>query len=567
MKRQPLSSPMLVATLLALGLTVAPVALTPAIACPTSSSLAPAGSSIPLFDNLGTYQRPISTPSAQAQQYFNQGMILAYGFNHAEAARSFQAGIRSDENCAMCYWGLAYVLGPNINAPMALTAVPTAWEAIQQAQAHQANATPLERALIDAQAARYTPDGTGGDRAALDRAYATAMAAVYQQYPDDPDVATLYAEALMNTMPWDYWDENGHAKPETTVLLTTLEAAIAQHPDHIGALHLYIHAVEKEQPERAEAAADALLNLAPGAGHLVHMPSHIYIRIGRYHDAVTANQRAVAADDARPHEPSLYTLGYMPHNHHFEWFGAMMTGQLAIALDAAHHTAQVDAAMLQDPDFGGSLQHYTTMPLFTLVRFAQWDAVLATPAPAADLKYPTGIWHYAQGMALAAQGHPAPAKAHLDAMQALVADAELQAMTIWGFNTPSQVLDIAAAVLAGEIALADHNFDGAIAALQQATALESQLVYTEPPDWYASTQNLLGQGLLRAGRYADAEAAFRADLATYPENGWSLFGLAQSLRAQGKTAEAEAVQVRFEQAWQYADEAVTAGLSATMPAP
>lgn len=551
-----------VATLLALSLSVTPALIAPANACNTRSPLANAGQAIPLFDNLGDHSYPISTRSPRTQQYFNQGLILAYGFNHAEAARSFQEGIRRDATCAMCHWGLAYVLGPNINAPMELEAVPTAWEAIQQAQALSAHASPKEQALIQALAARYSPDPEA-DRDALNRAYAEAMGRVHQQYPNDADIATLYAEALMDTMPWDYWDENGNARPETEIILSTLESVIEQQPQHIGALHLYIHAVEKERPELAEAAADALGALVPGAGHLVHMPSHIYIRIGRYHDAVVANQQAVAADDAYmhgPHVPSLYTVAYTLHNHHFAWFGALMTGQSEIALDAAHHTAHVDEAMMRQPDYAGSLQHYYSVPLYTLVRFERWDEIQATPAPAADLKYPTGIWHYAQGMALAAQGKPTEAQAHLSAMNALVADPEVIEQTIWGFNSSSQVLALAATVLSGEIALAEGDYDRAIEQLQAAVDLENQLVYTEPPDWYSPSQNLLGQGLLKVGRYSEAEAAFRADLDAYPENGWSLHGLAQSLRAQGRMAEAAAVQARFEKAWQYADSPLAAAL-------
>ncbi|MEM9004905.1 MAG: tetratricopeptide repeat protein [Cyanobacteria bacterium P01_F01_bin.86] len=543
----------IVATVLVMGLSLSP--LPPSLIPPTwgTSALASTATDAPLFDNLGDYHYPIATQSEAAQQYFDQGMTLAYGFNHAEAARSFQAGIEQDATCAMCYWGLAYVLGPNINAPMDLEAVPTAWEAIQQALPLRSN--PKEQALIQALATRYSPDPEA-DRGELDQAFATAMGTVYQQYPDDPDIGTLYAGALMDTMPWDYWDEAGNPKPETEIILTTLESVIEQNPQHIGALHLYIHAVEKERPELAETAADTLGSRVPGSGHLVHMPSHIYVRIGRYHDAVVANQAAIAADDAYlqgSHVPSIYTLAYMPHNHHFEWFGALMTGQSAIALEAANHTAQIDASMIHHPDFAGALQHYYSMPLYTLVRFERWDDILATPAPDAALKYPTGIWHYAQGMALAAQDQVTVARQHLAAMATLVADPELMETTIWGFNSTSQVLNIAASVLAGEIALADGDYDGAIAHLQQAVDLESQLVYTEPPDWYSPTQNLLGRCLLKAGRYVEAEAAFRADLDAYPENGWSLYGLAQSLQAQGKTVAASEMESRFENAWQYAD--------------
>jgi tetratricopeptide (TPR) repeat protein len=507
------------------------------------------------MSELGGFHYPISTRSEQAQQRFDQGWVLAYGFNHAEAARSFQAASEADPDCAMCYFGLAYVLGPNINAPMPIEAAETAWETVQHAIAAAAAATPKERALINALAARYSAD-PAADRAPLDRAYANALKAVHQQYPEDLEIATLYAEALMDISPWDYWDEAGNPRPDTLEILQTLEAVLEKNPHQIGALHLYIHAVEKERPELAEAAADRLGPLVPEAGHLVHMPSHIYIRVGRYHDAVVANQDAIAADQAylatNP-EPSLYTVAYMPHNHHFAWFGAMMTGQRAVAMAAAEQTANVEGDFWQMPGLEGSLQHYYSVPLYTQVRFSQWDEILRTPAPAAELKYPTGVWHYAQGMALAAKNRPLLAQRHLRSLQALIADPEMEEMKIWGFNSTRLVLSIAEAVLAGEIAVAQGNYSQAVGYLQTAVDLESELTYTEPPDWYAPTRNLLGQALLAAGRYANAERAFRADLAQYPDNGWSLYGLAKSLRAQNKLPEAEAVEAQFKAAWQFAD--------------
>lgn len=510
---------------------------------------------VPLFDNLGTHHYPISTAVALAQRYFDQGLILAYGFNHAEAARAFEAAIAADASCAMCYFGLAYVLGPNINAPMQPEAVTSAWQAVQQAIALSPQASAKEQALIQALGQRYTAD-PGADRAVLNQAYADAIAQVHRQYPDDLEIATLYAEAMMDTMPWDYWEASGQPKPVTSTLLSTLEAVLAANPNHIGALHLYIHAVERERPELAEDEADRLLTLVPGSGHLVHMPSHIYVRVGRYHDAVTANQAAIAADQHYLQgggAGDLYALAYLPHNHHFAWFGALMSGQYRVAAAAAAKTAQVDPALMRSPELAGSLQHYLCAPLYTQVRFSRWQEILATPAPAADLKYPTGVWHYSQGMALAATGQGQAAAAHLRALQALAADPELATVLIWGFNSTGQVLELAAAVLAGEVAAAQGQYRQAAAYLQQAVSLEDRLMYTEPPDWYAPTRNLLGQLLLRAGRYGAAEAAFRADLARYPENGWSLHGLAQSLRGQRQGAAAQVVQVRFETAWQYAD--------------
>jgi tetratricopeptide (TPR) repeat protein len=536
------------------GLLLSSLLLTAPALTLRAAAQGPAAQPVPLLDDLGSHHYPISTTVALAQRYFDQGLILAYGFNHAEAARAFEAAIAADASCAMCYFGLAYVLGPNINAPMAPEAVTPAWQALQQAIALSPQIPAKEQALIQALERRYAAD-PNVDRAALNWAYADAIAQVHQQYPDDLEIATLYAEAIMDTMPWDYWEASGQPKPATSTLLSLLERVLAINPNHIGALHLYIHAVERERPELAEDEADRLLALVPGAGHLVHMPSHIYVRVGRYHDAVLANQAAIAADQRylQAGDGSLYALAYPPHNYHFAWFGALMSGQYQVAAAAAARTAQVDPALMRRPDLAGSLQHYLCAPLYTQVRFSRWQEILATPAPAADLKYPTGVWHYSQGMALAATGQSRAAVDHLRALQALAADPELATVLIWGFNSTGQVLELAAAVLAGEVAAAQGQYSQAVAYLQRAVILEDQLRYTEPPDWYAPTRNLLGQVLLRAGRYSAAEAAFRADLAHYPENGWSLHGLAQSLRGQRQGAAAQVVQVRFETAWRYAD--------------
>ena len=512
----------------------------------------------PLFNNLGDYTFPISTDNPTAQRYFNQGMTLAYGFNHTEAFRSFEAAAQLDDNCAMCYWGMAYVLGPNINAAMEAGDVPTAYQAIQGAIARRSHASRWEQAYIKALAKRYTADPES-DRAPLDAAYAEAMGAVVRRYPDDLDAATLYAEALMDTMPWDYWTEDGAARPETTVVLETLESVMARNPDHIGALHLYIHAVEKERPELAIAAADRLRDLVPGAGHLVHMPSHIYIRVGRYHDAVVANLKAVAADESyvtQCHAQGLYPVAYMPHNHHFLWFAAMFAGQRDIALDAAHHTAKgVDPQLMREPGYG-TLQHFAVIPMYTLVKFAAWDKILAQPAPDADLAYPTAVWHYARGMAFAAKGQVAEAQQELGALNAIVNSSALDGVTIWDINTTGDLMEIAVEMLSGEIAVAQGDLDGAIAHLRRGVEHEDSLNYDEPSPWYSPVRQSLGKVLLQANRPAEAEATFRGDLAIYPDNGWSLHGLSRALEAQGKTEAAQATQDRFEVVWQYADVAL-----------
>ncbi|ACK70756.1 Tetratricopeptide domain protein [Gloeothece citriformis PCC 7424] len=514
----------------------------------------------PLFDNLGNYHHPISTDSSLAQRYFDQGLTLAYGFNHAESARSFQQATQLDPNCAMCYWGIALVQGPNINAPMADESVSQAWDALKKAIALSNQAPDPEKAYIQALAKRYTSDPLK-DRSALDLDYANAMREVAQKYPDDLDAATLFADALMTTMPWNYWQENGEPKPETVELLATLESVLKRNPNHAGANHLYIHAVEKEHPELAIPAADRLQNLVPASGHLVHMPSHIYIRVGRYHDSVVANQEAIKADQdylQYPHPESIYTAAYMPHNQHFLWFGALMTGQSKIAMEAAQNTAKVDPQQMRQPDFAGVLQHYSVIPLYTLIRFSQWDDILATPAPDRDLLYPTGVWHYSQGMAFAAKGNLKQANQQLQYLEAIAKDPALETLKIWAFNSTGDILKIASNVLAGEIAATQGNHDQAIAYLETAVNLENKLVYTEPPDWYSPTRYLLAVQLLAANRPQEAEEAFRADLKIYPENGWSLYGLQESLRAQGKTQEAQTINKRFQEAWKYADINLTA---------
>ena len=504
-------------------------------------------SAAPLLDNLGSHHHRISTRSSLAQRYFDQGLTLAYAFNHAEAARSFNAAAKLDSDCAMCYWGLAYVLGPNINAAMEDEAVPQAWEAMQQAIALSPQATVPERAYIQALAKRYSPAPVG-DRASLDLAYANAMGDVAQRYPNDLDAATLFAEALMDTMPWDYWHEDGEPKPETVELLATLESVLQQNPHHAGANHLYIHAVEEQRPELGIAAADRLGNLVPGAGHLVHMPSHIYIRVGRYHDAVVANQKSIEADQdyvTQCHAQGLYPVAYMPHNQHFLWYAATMAGQKEVALEAAKHTAMMaDRELMREPGYG-TLQHYYSMPLYTWVKFGMWEEVLAQPSPEADLLYPTGVWHYARGMARAATGQLQEAQQELEKVKAITRNPQLESVTIWDINTTAHLLQIASEVLAGEIAAQQGDYEQAIAHLQTAVDLEDSLNYDEPAPWYSPLRQSLGAALLAVNRPAQAEQVYREDLQIYPDNGWLLWGLLQSLQAQGKSKEAKAVQKSF----------------------
>lgn len=520
-----------------------------------SSSQGSAEARPPLFEKLGNYHHPISTKNSLTQRYFDQGLTLSYGFNHMAAARSFKAAAQLDPNCAMCHWGVALVLGPNINAPMGEDALPEAQQALQKAKALEQSASEPERAYIQALATRY-PQQAVGDRKPFDLAYANAMREIAQRYPDDLDAATLFAESLMTTTPWDYWEEDGTPKPEGKEIMAVLESVLKRNPNHPGANHLYIHAVEKERPDLGVPSADRLMKLVPNSGHLVHMASHIYIRVGRYHDAVVSNQGGIAADNlyvTQCHAQGIYPLMYMPHNHHFLWFAALMTGQSQLAIEAAQNTAKVDPQFLRHPVLAGTVQHFHTIPMFTYARFGKWEQILAMPAPDQDLKYPTGVWHYVRGMAFLAKKQPEQAEQELQQLQALATDADLKKMKIGENNPVTSVLSIATNVLTGELASYKGNYDPAIAALKTAVKLEDDLIYTEPADWYHPVRQSLGAILLKAGRASDAEQVYRDELKIYPNNGWSLLGLTQSLQAQNKMPEAEAVRKQFKDAWKYAD--------------
>jgi len=362
---------------------------------------------VPLYDNLGSYHHAITTSSPDAQRYFDQGLTLSYAFNHAEAIRSFRQAIEFDAACAMCYWGIAYALGPNINAPITPEAAAEAWTAIGQARQHAAAATEKERAYIEALANRYAQD-PAAERPPLDRAYADAMRQVAAKYPDDPDARTLFAQSLMDTSPWNYWQADGTPQAFTNDVIAALESVLAQDPDHVGAIHLYIHATEASpNPGRAERYADTLRTLVPGAGHLVHMPAHTYLRIGRYRDASASNEAAARADEAylagdRVDGNVMYEMGYVPHNPHFLSTSAAMEGRRVRALEAADETRSLaHPDMFRDPAMGGMAQHFALTPLYAKIRFGLWDEVLAEPQPADDLPFTRAVWHMARGMAYA----------------------------------------------------------------------------------------------------------------------------------------------------------------------
>lgn len=520
----------------------------------------PTGAMAPRLQNVGKHKfTAVTTCSEPAMPFINQGLNLTYGFNHAEAGRAFAEAARLDPNCAMAAWGQALVLGPNINAPMAPEEEPKALALIKQAQALKAKASPAERDYIDALAVRYT--GKADDRRAADQAFAGAMRALHEKYPADQDAATIYAEALMDLRPWNYWTRDGQPYPETHEIIAAIEGVIARNPVHPGALHYAIHLWEgSNTPERAEGAADRLLPLAPAAGHLVHMPGHLFQRVGRYSDAVKANQLAIVADEdyiTQCRAQGIYPLGYYPHNVHFLWFAASMTGQSQLAIDAAFKTAKAvpDAAVKELP----ILQTFKLVPDFALVRFGKWDEILALPAPAVDTMFTQAIRHYSRGMALTRKGNYAAAEKELAGLKRIAADPQLIATpSSMSMNLADSVLNIASEILAGEMDAAQKRYDSAIAHLDRAVRYHDALVYTEPDDWHYPSRHSLGAVLLQAGRAAEAETVYWEDLRRNPKNGWALFGLSQALRAQGKNEAAKDIDAQFAAAWANADITLTA---------
>ncbi|MBS0165417.1 MAG: hypothetical protein JSR29_05010 [Nitrospira sp.] len=496
---------------------------------------------VPLYNNLGTLHYPITTAVPLAQRYFDQGLRLYYAFNHQEAIRSFQEGARLDPDCAMCYWGIALSYGPNINAPMDAASGRLAYAAIRQASQHTTTVSDREQALIQALATRYTAELTS-DRSELDAAYSRAMAKVAQRFANDPEAKTLYAESLMDLSPWDYWTADGKPKPNTTTLLSKLEEVLAAQPDHPGANHFYIHAVEAVQPERALAAAERLANLMPGAGHLVHMPGHIYIRVGRYEDAIKANEHAVHADETyiRDHSPAvdIYVLGYYPHNYDFLAFAASMIGREAQAIAAADKIAiLVPQELVHKPEMA-FLQHHQTRKLQMRVRFSRWDELLNVEGSSEDLPHARAMWLYTHGRALAARGHLKAADATLVQLRAIAQNPQVRALRL-EFNTAGAVLGIAVEVLAGHIGAARGDLPGAVTHLWEASRREDALVYGEPPEWTVPVREELGIVLLKAGRPDEAEQVFREDLKRFPQNPWSQQGLAEALSVLNRKTQGE----------------------------
>jgi tetratricopeptide (TPR) repeat protein len=529
---------------------VAGPAATPVVQAPVGATL---------LTGLGNYDFPVTSKHPDVQRWFNQGLMLTYGFNHDAAERSFLKAAELDHDCAMCWWGAALVLGPHVNAQMDPVNNEKAWTRLQRAVALAPKSSEREQAYIKALESRFA-ERPPEDRRPLDEAYAEATGRLVAQRPDDLDAAVFHAEAMMDLQPWDYYDEKLQPKGHTAEVVSLLESVMARDPDHAGALHLYVHAVEASaDPRRGVAAADRLRGLIPGSGHLVHMPAHIYARVGRWHDAVLANQTAMAADDAylemcRGNATGVYPLGYVPHNPHFLWFAASMEGASETARAAALKTAErVNLPdLMRQPGFA-SLQHYWMTPWFYDVRFGRWDEIASKPNPAPDLPYVTAIWHYAQGLAAIRQKRLDDAVAHHEALVKLAADPVMETLTMWDRYPLAHAVNIAERTVRAELAMTRGDRDAAIAALREAVQIEDRIPYDEPPGWHAPVRQTLGAVLLDAGRVQEAEAVYRDELRRNPENGWSLKGLVLSLEMQKRPRDAAEAEKQLAEAWQHAD--------------
>jgi len=512
----------------------------------------PAAEAVPLFDGLGSYSRTVSTASPEAQRYFDQGLAFMYAFNHDEAIRAFTRAAELDPDCAMAHWGVAIANGPHINN----TDVPperaaAAWAALGRARAASAGASAVERALIEALASRYA-DPQPADRAPLERAYAEAMRGVWQTFPDDPDVGALFAESLADLRPWDLWTPEGQPQPGTEELIVTLDRVIALQPAHPLANHLYIHAVEASpEPGRADAAADRLRELQPGLGHMVHMPSHIDVRRGRWQQAIEANARAIEADrryTERSPEQQFYRL-YMAHNHHMLAYAAMMNGQSRLALQTMREmVGDIPADFFRANPWADGMM---AMPLEVMMRFGQWQEILAEPEFPEYAPFSRALRHYARAVALAATDDMDGARREQAAFQA--ARGAVPDTTTFGNNTAAALLDVAGRLMGGELLYRSGEVDAGLAMLADAVAHEDRLRYDEPPGWIQPVRHPYGAALLQAGRTAAAEAVFREDQRRQPGNGWGLYGLMRALELQGRQEEADAVEREFDRVWAKAD--------------
>lgn len=509
----------------------------------------------PLFPGTGPHTRPVATASAEAQAFFDQGLAFLYAFNHDEAIRSFRRATEIDPDCAMAWWGIAYANGPHINnAEVTPEREAEAFEAANRAAMLAENLEAgADRAMIMAVSNRYDSPQPA-DRAPLDAAFAEAMADVYEQFPGDGDVGAIYAEALLDLHPWDLWEHDGSPKEWTPEIVELLEGVLESHPNHPLALHLYIHTVEaSDDPARADEAADRLRDLMPGLGHMVHMPSHIDVLRGRWQEAIDANSKAIEADaayrDAALVPPDFYRL-YMSHNHHMKAYAAMMVGRREIAMTSIRELVdEIPTDWLRENAIWAD--GFIAMPYEVMMRFGRWQEILEEPEPADYLPFTRSMHHAARAVALAALDRPEEARVEQQAFLELRATVPEEAF--FGNNMADDLLGVADRLVEGEILYREGAKEAGIEVLYEAAAREDALNYDEPPDWIQPIRHALGATLMQEGRYADAEKVYREDLARLPDNGWSLYGLARSLRLQGKTDEAAAVESSFETVWEGAD--------------
>lgn len=506
-----------------------------------------------LFSGMGSHHRKVSTASRDAAKYFDQGLVFAMSFNHDEGIRSFSEAARLDSNCAMAWWGVALANGPHINNPvMSPEQSRDAWAAVQKAKSCLGGATAVERGLVEALSRRYA-DPPPVDRRPYEEAYATAMRDLWAANPSDADIGWLFAESMMDLRPWDLWKEDGSPQPGTTEILATLERVLVLAPNHPGANHLRIHALEASpHPELALPSADRLTKLVPAAGHMVHMPAHIYSRVGRWADASASNVQAIEAD--RKYRLLSPTQGfynvYMAHNRHFLAWSSQMEGRGAAAKEAAHGMiANMPEDFVKEAAFFAD--GYMNIEMETAMRFGRWDDILAMPEPPDYLPITRAFRHFARGTAQAALGHLEEAEKSQAAFRE--AAGKVTGEMIVGNNPAPLILSIAEHQLAGEILARKGDVDGAVRELREAVRIEDSIRYNEAPDWLLPVRHALGAVLVRAKRWSEAETTYREDLVRNPENGWALWGLARSLRAQTRTADADAVQARFKKAWKRAD--------------
>jgi tetratricopeptide (TPR) repeat protein len=516
------------------------------VSCGKQNEPAKPQASIPLFEDLGVYHRAV-TANEQAQKYFDQGLRFIYGFNHDEAERAFREAARLDPNCAMAWWGIAYALGPNYNLPMASEQNAKALEAVQKAQALRSRVSDAEAAYIDAVATRYSADPKA-DRAQLDRAYVAAMRALSQKYPQDNDAAVLYAESLMDLKPWQLWTRDGKPAEETPEIVKILEAVLARDPNHPGANHYYIHAIEASpNPEKGLASAERLKSLVPGAGHLVHMPAHIFIRTGNYNGAIDANANAARADEAyfaRTKAEGIYSMMYYTHNFQFLSTAAAMIGESAKALDAAAKAAKnVENMIGHDP----SAEYALPWPLYIMARCEKWDDIISYPKPADTTPSTIAFWRYARGLAFTAKNDLNGARKERSEFDAAM--SKVPADMMLNTNRAHDLLSTAASVLDARLLSAAGDSKSALNHWMKAVEIQDRLVYDEPPAWYYPVRESLGGEYLRMKQYAVAEKVFRRDLEIHPNNPRSLFGLSEALRGQSKNTLAEEAKRRFENQW------------------